>query len=302
MSSQQRTPAPRDHLSKVLGEMRPRLHAYLARVTGSVIDGEDVVQDAMAKAVVALSQGAYVTNIEGWMFRIAHNSAMDFLRRRSRLEKVESHEDLDFVEDPFDSVRSRDLAATSIHTFMRIPVAQRSTIILLDVLGYSIQEVAEFLAMTVPAVKAAIHRGRNRLRELALESEDAPAPRLSAPERAQLDAYVDRFNARDFDAVREMLADEVELEVVNRSRLRGKSEVSTYFGNYTTAHKWQFAAGFVEGRPAALALNPLDRSAAPTYFVLLQWLEGKLVNIRDFGHARYVTDGLDFTFLAEVDS
>lgn len=284
----------RGDLGHALGEMRPRLHRYLARMTGSVIDGEDVVQDAMAKALEAFPAKGSIVNVEGWMFRIAHNTALDFLRRRSRLEKMQSDQDLELIADPADSARDRDVAAASIHTFMRLPVAQRSTVILMDVLGYSLQEVAEVLSMTVPAVKAALHRGRGHLRELALEPEDAPMPLLAEPDRARLTAYVERFNARDFDAVRDMLADEVELELVNRTRLRGRAQVATYFGNYATVHDWKFAAGLVERRPAVLVLDPADPSAAPTYFVLLDWSGGKLTGIRDFRHARYASDGLDF--------
>ena len=53
---------------------------------------------------------------------------------------------------------------------------------------------------TIPAVKAALHRGRARLRELAGEPDDAPVPVLPEAERSLLARYIERFNARDFDA------------------------------------------------------------------------------------------------------
>jgi RNA polymerase sigma-70 factor (ECF subfamily) len=58
--------------------MRPRLHRYCARMTGSVIDGEDVLQDALIKAVEAQAAAGDIGNPEGWLFRIAHNTALDF--------------------------------------------------------------------------------------------------------------------------------------------------------------------------------------------------------------------------------
>jgi hypothetical protein len=87
----------------------------------------------------------------------------------------------------------------------------------MDVLGYSLEEIAAIVQSTVPAVKASLHRGPVRLRELAEEPEDAPVPTLAPPERALLLAYIDRFNARDFDAIRAMLAEEVRLDLVART-------------------------------------------------------------------------------------
>src|SRR5579859_4547619 len=115
---------------------------------------------------------------------------------------------------------------------MRLPVAQRSSVILMDVLGYSLEEIAGVTDTSIAAIKAALHRGRARLRELAQEPDDRPAPALSEQQRSLLAAYVERFNARDFDAVRDMLADEVRLELVNKVRRQGRSAVAGYFHNY----------------------------------------------------------------------
>src|SRR6476659_6561009 len=68
----------------LLAAIRPKLHRYCARMVGSVIDGEDVLQDALIKAVEAFPAAGPIGNPEGWLFRIAHNTALDFLRRRNR--------------------------------------------------------------------------------------------------------------------------------------------------------------------------------------------------------------------------
>ena len=70
-------------LEKTFTALRPKLHRYCARMTGSVIDGEDVVQEALAKAIEASASAASIENPEGWLFRIAHNTALDFMRRRA---------------------------------------------------------------------------------------------------------------------------------------------------------------------------------------------------------------------------
>ena len=276
-----------------LGELRPKLHRYCARMTGSVIDGEDVVQDALVKAIKAYSQAGPIADLEGWLFRIAHNAALDFLRRRARYEAAHSHEETDMIAVSVNPVADRQAAAASLRTFMRLPVAQRSSVILMDVLGFSLEEIGSVMVTSLPAVKAALHRGRRRLRELAKEPEDLPIPVLAEPERSLLAAYVDHFNARDFDAIRDMLADEVRLELVNKSRMKGRSAVGKYFHNYDRAEDWHFVPALVDHHPALLVRDPSDPSGAPAYFVLLRWADNRLVNIRDFRYARYVTEGAE---------
>src|ERR1700749_1103314 len=114
-------------LDSLLGPLGPKLHRHCARMTGSVIDGEDVLQDALVKAVESFGSAGPIGNPEGWLFRIAHNTALDFLRRRQRLELLQSAEDLEMIADPADTVVSREIAGASLRTFMRLPVAQRAS-------------------------------------------------------------------------------------------------------------------------------------------------------------------------------
>ncbi len=282
------------NIDGLLAEMRPMLHRYCARMTGSVIDGEDVLQDALIKAVESLASAGAIGNPRGWLFRIAQNTALDFLRRRSRQEAFRSGEEVDMIADPADTVLNREIAGASLRTFMRLPVAQRSSVILMDVLGCSLQEVCEVMDFSLAAVKAALHRGRAQLRELADEPDDTPRPKLSDADRARLDSYVTHFNARDFDAIRAMIADDVRLELVNKTRLDGKAEVSRYFGNYSKISDWHLVPGMVEGRPAILVFDPDDLAAPPKYFVLLSWQGDQVATIRDFRHAPYVIEGAEY--------
>ena len=182
---------------------------------------------------------------------------------------------------------------------MLLPASQRSSVILSDVLGYSLQEICEFAGGSVPAVKAALQRGRARLRALAAEADDARVPTLAEPERTRLKTYVERFNAHDFDAVRAMLAEDVRLEIVNRVRLDGKTSVAPYFGNYAARPHWRFLPGFVDRRPAMLVYDADDPDQRLKYFVLLAWAGERVVGIRDFVFARYAMDGAE---LAVMDS
>jgi RNA polymerase sigma-70 factor (ECF subfamily) len=277
---------------QMLADLRPRLHRYCARMAGSAVDGEDIVQETLIKAVEAFGRTS-VENPEGWLFRIAHNAAMDFLRRRRRQEAVHSEEEPEMMVDESASAIDRHAATAALRTFMHLPVAQRGAVILMDVLGYSLQEVSDITGLTVPAVKASLHRGRMRLRELA-GSPDEPLV-LDAADLQRLAAYAERFNAHDFDAVRAMLADDVALELVSRTRMAGRKEVSRYFGNYAGVSDWKLAPGLVDGRPALLVLNPASPEAPPSYFVTIDWKDGHVARIRDFRHARYVAEGAGMT-------
>src|SRR5262245_1582035 len=195
ISTQPMTSADFDRL---LIEQRPRLHRYCARMVGSVIDGEDVMQDALMKAVEVFAAAGPVANPEGWLLRIAHNTALDFLRRRARLDGVRTAEEVEMIADPVNSIDSQQTAAASLRTFMRLPVIQRSSVILMDVFGCSLQELCDVMKISAPAAKAALHRGRGRLRELAQEPDDAPQPALTEADRVRLASYVAQFNAREF--------------------------------------------------------------------------------------------------------
>ena len=286
-------PDSRATFDRLLEDLRPKLHRYCARMTGSAIDGEDVVQEALLKAVEAYPRLPFIAHPEAWMFRVAHNAALDFLRRRARREGALSDEDPEMIEDPISAAEQEQIAAASLRTFMRLPVMQRSSVILMAVLGPSLAEIGDITGASVPAIKAALHRGRALLRELALEPEDRRAPDFTELERKRLTAYIDRFNARDFDAVRDMLADDVRLELVGRTQLNGRGAVAKYFGNYGSIRDWRLVPGFADLRPAVLVRNPTAPAAAPSYFILLEWDGGQLARIRDFRHARYAAESAE---------
>jgi RNA polymerase sigma-70 factor, ECF subfamily len=104
-----------------------------------------------------------------------------------------------------------------------------------------------------------------------------------------LSRYVDRFNARDFDSLRMMLADEVRLDLIGRTKLRGAAEISdNYFHRYNEMDDWRFGVGTVEGRPAILGYDLSQESSQPAYFILLTWEGDQVSLIRDYFYARYI--------------
>ena len=284
-------PEDRADFKALVQEIRPELHRYCARMIGSVVDAEDVVQEALAKAYAALPSTS-VANMRGWLFRIAHNKAVDYLRR-ARHEQMEYLDEQALLAEPDPQIEEQEMVAVALSVFLKLAPKQRSCVILKDVMGYSLAEISELLDATIPEIKAALHRGRVRLRELSGSinedvNVDTVQP-LDEEEQRLLKRYIDRFNAHDFDAVRAMLADEVRLDLVSRLKLSGRAAVGEYFHNYEQARDWHLALGTVEQRPAILVYGDREHLSQPVYFMLLTWEDGRVALIRDYRYVPYVT-------------
>lgn len=282
----------RDEFEDRLTALRPRLHRYCARMTGSAVDGEDVLQDTLVKALRARAEGGGVDNLEGWLFRIAHNASLDFLRRRSRTTVIPLTDDLEAAAIP-----EADIVAISFQTFLRLPELQRCAVILKDVLGHPVEEIAGIAGCSPAAAKSALQRGRAALRQLAQAPDDIRLPLISDASRQQIAAYVHMFQIGDFDAIRAMLADDVKLELVNRLKWEGRDKISPYFTRYAEETKWRFALGAVEGRPAMLVFAAGGSMERPAHFVLVDWDNGRIAAIRDFLFAPYALEAVDWVRL-----
>ena len=260
-------------------------------MTGSTVDSEDVLQDTLEKALNARAEGVRVDNLEGWLFRIAHNTSLDLLRRRSRNSVVPLTEDLEV--EPMPEV---DLVSVSFQTFLRLPELQRCAVIIKDVLGHSIEEIASIAGCTPAAAKSALQRGRSTLRQLARMPMDTQLPLMSDAARQKMIAFVELFRMGDFDAIRSMLADDVRLELVNRLKWEGREKIVPYFTRYAEETKWRFSFGAVEGRPAMLVFES-GAMEKPAYFVLVDWRNDQISAIRDFLFAPYALESADWVRL-----
>ncbi len=297
------TPTPnltevRAEFEDLIKKIRPELHRYAARIIGSAIDGEDVVQEAVLKAFNSLDQIKTDANLRGWLFCITHNKAIDFLRSR----KLQTMEQLDenFFAKPEDSpLEQKELTAVALKFFLKLAPRQRSSVILKDILGYTLVEISELIDASIPEIKALLYRGRTRLRELGKTTEPANAPILDKETQNLLNRYINYFNARDFEAVRQMLTEETRLDLVGKAKHTGATEIyDNYFYNYSKLHDWYFAAGIIEEHPAILVFDSENKSAKrPKYFLLLTIENKQITQIRDFRYARYVAEDAEITLI-----
>ena len=281
--------ARRDFLTLV-ARLRPDLHRYCARMVGSVIDGEDVVQDTLARGYYELSALKEPPALRAWLFRIAHNRALDYLRRYDRRMRepldLDTDEFIDRASDP-DTLLPREQAVTlAVARFAELAPTQRSCVILKDVLDYSLEEICDSLEISLSAVKAALHRGRARLQALCAQAgADADImPDVSPAVRR----YAALFNARDWDAVRAMLIDDVRLEVLEATSRRGRKEVGVYFNNYDGRTNWYMVPARLDGREG-LAVLASAQSVQAVNFIELTVHQDRIALIRDFHHVPYLT-------------
>lgn len=271
---------------KLLTQMRPDLHRYCTRMTGSILDGEDVLQETYTRAYELVSGQNQISNLQGWLYRIAHNKAIDYLRAGKIRQTEELDEDLSAIESS-QPLEDRELTEITLSVFLKLPPMQRGAVIMKDVLDYSLREISGFLDINISSVKGALHRGRSNLREFAIGFKEEVQP-LEKHETRLLEKYVERFSARDFDALRQMLAEDVRLNLVGKGQKVGE-EVGIYFGNYNKARDWQLAIGKVEQRPAILIYDPENLNGPPQYCMFIQWNSlDEVAKIYDFRYARYI--------------
>lgn len=266
--------------------LRPDLHRFCTRMTGSVSEGEDLLQEALVHAFYHLPDLREGAALRPWLFRIAHNCCIDWQRRRKPLVPLED-EPPDNGSDVWLDLEQQEVARAALAAiFTDLPPRERASVVLKDVLGYSLQETAEITASSVGSVKAAIHRARPKL-ERAVKS--ARPSRVSDAERRLIDEYVARFNQRDWDGVRALLTDDARLEVVQRAAGPFGDQ---YFRNYAKlGWEWRIGWAKVEGSPSLVHFRRVGQGWQPRAVIELSIEGGKISRIRDYVHVDDLLQG-----------
>lgn len=282
---------------ETITHLRPKLHRYCARMTGSVLDGEDVVQDALFQAYRKLETFADDRPLEPWLFRIAHNKCIDYLRARGVRLEAESEAETatpGFVSpvDPPGPALGRAVE----HLVRLLPPKERACVLLKDVFDYSLEEIAELVDSTVGGVKAALARGRAKLADFPA---DAPAhARAGTPTPDELSRllhlYVDGFNRRDWDGLRDLISADARLRVADC--YAGRLDESGFFDRYNAWHDWQFTLGDVDGelivvidrRPTSDGKARVPAWASPAIQRLGLDETGRITRIADYSHCPWI--------------
>lgn len=271
---------------ETITHLRPSLHRYCARMTGSVLDGEDVVQQALFQAYRKLDTFDDTRPLAAWLFRIAHNRCIDLLRRRGTREQAEA--DAAVAEahstSPVEPVGPA-LGKAVEHLVLSLPPKERACVLLKDVFDYSLEEIADLVDSTVGGVKAALNRGRSKLTDRPMR---IPSPRARTSEDAALlRLYVERFNARDWDGLRELIAADARLMVADR--FAGRLGDSGYFGVYERMPvSWRLAVGEVDGKSVVIVQHAGTEGRGPRTPAVLEVSDSRIVGITDYFHCPWI--------------
>ena len=268
---------------ETISTLRPSLHRYCARMTGSVMDGEDVVQEALFEAYRKLDTFDQSRPLKPWLFRIAHNRCIDFLRRRGVRDRADAAVAVPEAIEPAKPVLGTGKAVE--HLVVTLPPKERACVLLKDVFDYSLEEIAELVDSTVGGVKAALNRARTKLAESSLQANSA---RNESPELKRImQLYVDRFNRRDWDGVRELTSADARLNVAER--FAGKFADAPYFFNYERwSWPWKLALGEVDGEPVVIVLRRGADTWTPHSAIRFDVVGQRIERIVDYIHCPWV--------------
>jgi RNA polymerase sigma-70 factor, ECF subfamily len=271
---------------ETVAQLRPKLHRYCARMTGSTIDGEDVVQDALFDAYRRLDTFDDRRPLGPWLFRIAHNRCIDLLRRRETRREAEdtaAEPPVTTAVDPPGPALGRAVE----HLVLHLPPKERACVLLKDVFDYTIEEIADLVDSTPGGVKAALHRARGKLsdaRPLAVSRAPVAIP---SETRRVLELYVERFNRRDWDGLRDLISADATVRVADR--FEGPLDESPYFGRYARSPMPLVAVlSDLDGEPAVVIYAETGGAAQQRGFVRVTVANGRISEIADYTHCPWV--------------
>jgi RNA polymerase sigma-70 factor (ECF subfamily) len=203
--------APSTAVLAAVERLRKRLWAHCYRMTGRRADADDLCQEAIARAIERADDLAATTRADAWIFRIATTVCLDHLRRSRRVERVTELVDpvvLDDTAAPDDPqatvIRRDDVRFAVVVALQRLAPKQRAALLLHDVCGLELADVATTLGTNANAAKAALHRARAALaRARGRIDVDAPV------DAAVVERLARALESRSVDALRAVLADDV---------------------------------------------------------------------------------------------
>jgi RNA polymerase sigma-70 factor (ECF subfamily) len=276
----------------LLVPLRPGLHAYCRRLTGDLFDAEDLVQDTLLRAFGHWGV-TYpgIRNPRAFLVRTATNVWIDTLRRRDGERRAAIPEPDSAPGADVAVERSARVRGAGDRLLQRLSPQEQAAVVLKEIFDMTLAEIAVLLATTPGAVKAALHRGRARLRE----PESGPASRRPRPSAELLDRFIERCDAKDVPGLVALMLDGGTAENVGNSYHVGDAatDLTHFFHKVVYGHaEWpaQYRPDHVRlervdlhGEPIVLALASRGGREALTVVFRFEEDDGRIARLRAYG-------------------
>jgi RNA polymerase sigma-70 factor (ECF subfamily) len=216
-----------DAFDELTRPYRRELHVHCYRILGSVQDAEDLLQETLLSAWQGLDRFDG-RSLRAWLYRIATNRCLNYLRDTSRRPKVTNMPEFSGATpsdepwwlEPYPDALMDDvalapearydaresIALSFVSGLQRLPTQQRAALVLRDVMGFSASEIAEMLDSTPASVNSALQRARARVEQLVLPDS---VPRARSEHEARVvDQFVESFQRGDLEGVIALLSED----------------------------------------------------------------------------------------------
>jgi len=235
-----------------LEQHRKALTGHCYRMLGSAADADDAVQETIVRAWRGIGGFNERSSLRTWLYRIATNVCLDELSDRTRRARPIEDGPEGTVDDPLETrprthwlepmpdaralpdganpaelaILRQSIRLAFVAALQHLPPKQRAALILTEVLGWSVTEVAETLNTSAASINSALQRARATLASRDLgESQDA----LSQKQLALVDRYVTAFERYDIDALTTLLAEDATMSMPPyRLWLRGRAAIRNW--------------------------------------------------------------------------
>lgn len=306
-----------------------RVHCY--RMAGSYDDSEDLLQETLLRAWRGRDGFAGQSSLRTWLYAIATNVCLEFLRRHARepqryapVPGIDSGSDdpptmVSWLQPyptaaPTDPAANPEAAAMSRETMelvfitaiQHLPPRQRATLVLRDVLGLPAADVASQLGVSVASANSALQRARETMRRhLPRDRADWSTPAdVTAAEREVLERYMATVERADFDAMAELLSPDVVLTMPpNPYWFVGRDAMLTFIAKSLDPAApaflghWRDLPTVANGQPAAAGYinRPGTRIFRAQVLDVLRIVDGRIVQITAFEPHLFPAFGLPLT-------
>jgi RNA polymerase sigma-70 factor, ECF subfamily len=239
----------------------PDLFRYCRRLTGSLFDAEDLLQEALARSLGRLHQFYQPIDARKYLFRVVTNLWIDQQRRAQLIDEHPIPSGLDVPDDLPN--RFPELVDAAERLIALLEPRQRVAVVLKDAFGFSVEEISGFLECTPGAVKGLLHRGRERLRTGSVQEQimsRATDPSDQAHRRL-VHAYAEHFSNQEWDELLQLLRSDARVEILGVDEEHGRDWIrNTSLAETAKEHLPGHRAEVVEleGEPVMLWLFKPD--------------------------------------------